>query len=223
MATGRRFTAICCLRCSTCRIAHRRLSPPLTGDWAARFAAPEPRRLTNCRRPGERLRVGYVSPDFRQHSVAYFIEGVLAAHDHRDFEIFLYADVIRPDAVTHRIQGYADHWRNTASLSDEALSATILADELDILVDLAGHTARNRMLAFAGRLAPVQISWLGVSGNHRSGSEWITELPMPRPIRRDVPNHTIPRPYCVCRMVSFATGRRRTAPSRSRCRPQLSA
>jgi protein O-GlcNAc transferase len=116
---------------------------------------------TNDRSPSRRLKVGYVSPDFRIHSVNYFIWPVLASHTHDRLEIFCYSDVNAPDNVTERLQGYADHWRNIAGMQDHEVAELVLKDGIDILVDLAGHTGNNRMLLFARKPAPVQVSWLG--------------------------------------------------------------
>ena len=118
-------------------------------------------RHTNDRDPAKRLRIGYVSPDFRRHSVAYFIEPVLSSHSHEKYEIFCYSDVLHPDEVTDCIQKHADQWRNIVGMSDEAVCEGIRIDEIDILIDLAGHTAGNRMLLFARKPAPVQVSWMG--------------------------------------------------------------
>jgi len=113
------------------------------------------------RNPARRLRIGYISPDFRQHSVMYFLEPLLRAHDHQQFEIFCYSDVAFPDAVTLRLSGLADHWFDVAGIPDEMLLKRIDADEIDILIDLAGHTNGNRLLVFERKPAPVQASWLG--------------------------------------------------------------
>jgi predicted O-linked N-acetylglucosamine transferase (SPINDLY family) len=119
----------------------------------------EPHR--NGRDPQRRLRVGYLSPDFREHSVAYFIEGLLAAHDRGAVEVYCYADLIRPDATTQRLQRHADVWRPITGMSDDAAAALIRGDEIDILIDLAGHTGFSRPLLLARKPAPVQISYLG--------------------------------------------------------------
>ena len=111
-----------------------------------------------------RLRVGYVSPDFRHHAVSFFIEPMLAAHDPAAVEVFCYAEVLQPDAVTARFQARADHWRSTVGMGDAALTDLIRADRIDVLVDLAGHTANNRLLSFARRAAPVQIAHMVGSG-----------------------------------------------------------
>jgi protein O-GlcNAc transferase len=133
--------------------------------WAARFAAPVDPGTTNHfpgfpRDPERRLRVGYVSPDLRSHSVATFLEPLLAAHDRRQTEVFCYSDGI-PDAVTARLRALADRWCDARGLDDEALAARVAQDQIDVLVDLAGHTAGNRLLCFARRPAPVQVSYCG--------------------------------------------------------------
>jgi protein O-GlcNAc transferase len=115
----------------------------------------------NNRDPDRRLRVGYVSADFWNHPVGRFVLPLLEHHDHRQFEIFCYSAVTRPDAVTARFPPLADHWREIVGTTDEQAATQILADRIDILVDLAGHTAGNRLLVFARKPAPVQISYLG--------------------------------------------------------------
>lgn len=119
------------------------------------------RDYANTRDPRRRLKLGYVAPDFRKHANSYFIEPVLAQHAHQQFDIFCYFTDTRTDATTRRIQQYADHWANCARLSDAALAARIERDGIDILVDLAGHTAYNRLLVFARKPAPVQVAYLG--------------------------------------------------------------
>jgi protein O-GlcNAc transferase len=115
----------------------------------------------NHRDPDRRLRVGYVSPDFYHHAAAHFLEPLFAHHDPRQVEIYCYAEVAAGDAVTRRFQDRAHGWRSTVGLSDATLAEQVRADGIDILVDLAGHTARNRLLVFAYKPAPVQISYLG--------------------------------------------------------------
>lgn len=118
----------------------------------------------NDRDPHRRLRVGYVSPDLRSHSVAHFIEPLLAAHDRKHVEVICYADVRAPDETTQRLEALADLWRFVPELSASDLAAQIVADRVDILVDLAGHTAGNRLTTFARRPAPIQVSYLGYPG-----------------------------------------------------------
>ena len=119
------------------------------------------RSHNNRRDPQRCLKVGYVSPDFRHHSCRYFLEPLLAHHDKNVVEVYAYAELVREDAATVRYQGYADHWVPTLGMSDDALSERIRADGIDILVDLAGHTAKNRLAVFARKPAPVSLSWLG--------------------------------------------------------------
>jgi protein O-GlcNAc transferase len=110
-----------------------------------------------------RIRIGYVSPDLRRHSVSYFLEPVLANHNKEGVEVFCYSDVPLKwaDEVTERLRGYTNQWRNIEGISDEKVADLIRNDGIDILVDLAGHTANNRMLLFACKTAPVQVSWIG--------------------------------------------------------------
>lgn len=130
--------------------------------WDRRFGqAAWPQTYSNDRTPARRLRIGYVSPDLRSHSVTFFFEPLLKAHDRQAVDVFCYSDVLRPDAVTNRLQGLADHWLSTVGLSDDEVAARIRSDGIDILVDLAGHTAWNRLRVFARRPAPVQVTWLG--------------------------------------------------------------
>jgi len=133
-------------------------------EWARRHAArfsSGRAEHTNSREPERRLRIGYVSGDFRHHSVAQFFEPVLARHDRGGFEIFCYHNLLRADETTERLRGSADSWREIASLDDAAVADTVRADRIDILVDLSGHTKFNRLLVFARRPAPVQAAWLG--------------------------------------------------------------
>ena len=130
----------------------QRVGLPLRGSWAAH---------SNARNANRRLKVGYVSPDFRQHPVRHFLEPLLANHDKRQVEVFAYAELSKDDATTDRYRSYVDHWVLTGGLDDDALAERIRADGIDILVDLAGHTAKNRLGAFARKPAPISLSWLG--------------------------------------------------------------
>jgi protein O-GlcNAc transferase len=115
----------------------------------------------NDRDPSRRLKIGYVSPDFMDHSVTFFIEPILLAHRRDQCEVFCYSNVSVQDHVTNRIKGYEVQWRDIAGMSDEDASELIRKEKIDLLVDLAGHTAYNRLLLFARKPAPVQISWIG--------------------------------------------------------------
>jgi len=113
----------------------------------------------NGRDPNRRLRLGYVSPDFSDHVVAGFMLPILAAHDKAEVEIIAYAEVRSPDATSRRIMEIADAWVSTVGMSDDAMAERIRADRIDILIDLAGHTTGNRLMAFARRPAPVQLTY----------------------------------------------------------------
>ena len=132
--------------------------------YAAQFEAPLKASWPshrNVRDPERRLRVGYVSGDFRAHAVAYFIEPILALHDRSCVEVFCYANQKKDDAVTERLKSLSDHWRPVLALDDDQLSQQIMDDGIDILVDLSGHTSHNRLLAFARKPAPLQITYVG--------------------------------------------------------------
>jgi protein O-GlcNAc transferase len=134
---------------------HLRYQSQVDVPLAQTFQHPNDRSLER------RLRVGYVSPDFRTHSVAYFIEEILRVHDREKFEVFAYSDVVVPDATTMQLQHFADCWRDIHGLSHAAVAESIRADRIDVLVDLAGHTGNNRLPVFARKPAPVQVTYLG--------------------------------------------------------------
>jgi len=111
--------------------------------------------------PWRKLRIGFLSPDFRVHSVMYFVEGLLAQLDRRQFEVFAFYLFPRDDHVTARVQLHADHFVRLAGLSAEDQAQAIRTQDIDILIDLAGHTGHNGLMAMAHKAAPVQVSWLG--------------------------------------------------------------
>src|SRR5262249_11791338 len=117
----------------------------------------------NDRDPNRRIRIGYVSPDFRTHVVGMNMLPLLKAHDHSQVEVFCYADVRRPDSMTEQCRATADEWRDILSKTDEQVADVIRADKIDILIDLTLHMAHNRLLTFARKPAPVQLTYLGYS------------------------------------------------------------
>jgi protein O-GlcNAc transferase len=123
-------------------------------------AAPDKPEFALDRTCARRLRIGYVSANFRAHAVALFAEPLLAAHDRSGTEVVCYADVPAPDATTQRFHALADQWRNIAGLCDAAVADRIRQDEIDVLVDLTGHMAGSRLLVFARKPAPVQVTCL---------------------------------------------------------------
>ena len=112
--------------------------------------------------PNRRLKIGYVSPDFRRHPVAYFFEPVLRCHDRTNFEVYCYDCHGSGDEVTSRIRAQTDHWRDITAVADEEAAKLVAADQIDILVDLANHTRGNRLEIFARKPAPLQVTWLGM-------------------------------------------------------------
>jgi len=132
-------------------------------EWGKKhsIASKDLRGFRNLRDADKTLKVGYVSPDLREHSVAYFLEPILRASSGGDLEIFCYSDMPRPDKVTLRLKGLSDHWCDSHGLTDQQLSNQILNDEIDILVDLSGHTANHRLRLFSMRPAPIQMTYLG--------------------------------------------------------------
>jgi len=123
------------------------------------------RQHRNDRNPERRLRIGYMSGDFRNHSLAFFIEPILSGHDKSHVESYCYYNNADHDLHTKRIAAHADHWIECAGMTDEQLAERIRSDRIDILVDLSGHTARNRLLVFARKPAPVQATWMGYIGS----------------------------------------------------------
>jgi protein O-GlcNAc transferase len=115
---------------------------------------------TNEKTLNRRLKIGYVSPDFRRHSVAYFIEPVLSSHNRDHFEIFCYYLISLEDEVTARIKRRTDHWKSIAEMKYDLAAELIRRDGIDILVDLAGHMYKS-LLLFARKPAPVQVTWIG--------------------------------------------------------------
>lgn len=120
---------------------------------------PQQSKSEKAHHPG--IRIGYISADFCRHSVAYFFLPLIRQHDKTQFDIYCYYTGLADDEITHEIQSQAQHWRSVFSLSDKALCQQIRDDEIDILVDLAGHTQGNRLMAMAQKPAPIQISWCG--------------------------------------------------------------
>lgn len=118
------------------------------------------RDFANALTKERKLRIGYISPDFRRHSVAYFFDPLIRHHNRERFEIYCYSDASKPDAVTGRIKSFSDKWRDVYGMNDEAVFAIMKNDVIDILVDLSGHTGQ-RLLLFARKPAPLQITYLG--------------------------------------------------------------
>ncbi len=135
---------------------HRRWAAQVAAPYYAKFA-----HFDNDRDPERPLHIGYVSPDLRRHPVSAIFEPILAAHDHSRVKVSCYYNFAGEDVVSLRLKSLAKQWRPVAGMDDDVLCEQIRGDGIDILVDLAGHTANNRLLAFARKPAPIQVSWLG--------------------------------------------------------------
>ncbi len=139
--------------------AHRKFAAafeaPHRADWPRHTNSPDPER---------RIRIGYVSGDLRSHAVAFFLEPLLAQRNRDAFEIHIYSNHAQVDEVTQRLAGHVDTWTPCSHLSDETLAKKIQSDGIDILVDLSGHTAYNRLPMFAMKPAPVQVTYIGYGG-----------------------------------------------------------
>lgn len=151
--------------------------------WNSCHAQPLARSIrphTHERSPERQLRVGYISPDFRLHSVAFFLLPLLQAHDHRVVHITAFTTSPRVDHVTDQLISCVAEWRSLVGVSDEAAAQFIRDNHIDLLVDLSGHTAKNRLPLFARKPAPIQISFLGFPGktglqaiDYRLSDRWV--------------------------------------------------
>jgi protein O-GlcNAc transferase len=131
----------------------RPLAPP--ADTVARAHDSSQKRIAE--RP---LRIGYVSPHFRHHPVGRFLLPLLSHHDRDSFQIVCYSDTTKPDQITQRLRSFAHEWKETAALSHEQLAQLIRSDRIDLLVDLTLHMQGSRMLTFAQKPAPLQLTYL---------------------------------------------------------------
>jgi protein O-GlcNAc transferase len=139
--------------------AHRRWNTQ-HAEPLARFVQPHP----HDRSPDRRLRIGYVSPDFNAHPVGRFLLPLLESHDHQAFESYCYASVHAPDAMTDRCRAAVDVWQDVLGWSDERVADAVREDRIDILVDLTMHMANRRLLVFARKPSPVQVTYLAYCG-----------------------------------------------------------
>ena len=139
--------------------------------WGDRFPVPPADPFPALRRdPARRLRVGYVSPDFRRHTSRFFFEPLFAHHDKSQVELFAYSNVAREDGHTERFKELFDHWRPIRGVADRVVADLVRRDRIDILVDGCNHMAGHRLAVFSVKPAPVQVTWLG--------SAWTTGLSM---------------------------------------------
>jgi predicted O-linked N-acetylglucosamine transferase (SPINDLY family) len=123
------------------------------------------RPYLNDRTPGRKLRLGYISSEFRQHALGLNLIPLFANHDKSQFELYVYSQVDKPDFYTYRFRQIADHWHDVQKLSDDQLAGLVRRDQIDILVDLHQHMAGNRLPVYARKPAPVQIAFAGYPGS----------------------------------------------------------
>ncbi|MEG0938078.1 MAG: glycosyltransferase [Comamonas sp.] len=134
-------------------------------DWGRRFSDPLTRRakpfLGHDRDPLRKLKIGYVTADFRQHSVAFYMRPILAHHDPAAVEVHVYSNSALKDAFTADLQSLVPYWHEIENLTDEQVLGQIRCDAIDVLVDLSGFTQGHRLTVFSHRAAPVQVTWIG--------------------------------------------------------------
>jgi predicted O-linked N-acetylglucosamine transferase (SPINDLY family) len=166
--------------------------------WNARFCAPfrgSRPRLDPDRRPERRLRLGYVSPDFRDHVVGRNLLPLFRHHHHDQFEIFCYSDAPRSDQITAEYRQLSDTWRDIMGVADTAVARLVREDRIDILVDLAQHTGGNRLPVFAHQPAPVQVSFAGYPDS--AGLETIRYRLSDRWLENTAENASLPSSRCA--------------------------
>jgi predicted O-linked N-acetylglucosamine transferase (SPINDLY family) len=172
--------------------------------WYERHAlkfGPSIRQHENIPDSGRKLRIGYVSADFRRQSACMAFGPVICLRDRASFEAICYSGVTKEDEVTARLRAAADGWRSTVGVSDDALSDTIRRDRIDILVDLSGHMAGNRLLVFARKPAPVQVSaWGNVTGTGLESMDYLfaEALTIPAAERPHFAEKVIDLPATIC-------------------------
>jgi len=125
------------------------------------FCQSKNHRFNNTPLPERRLRIGYVSPDFRMNAVSFFIQPILAAHNPAEVDVYCYANVEKPDIVTAQLQKHPVVWRDIYAVDDQEVFRQIQSDQIDILIELAGHGANNRLALLGLRPAPIQVTWIG--------------------------------------------------------------
>jgi predicted O-linked N-acetylglucosamine transferase (SPINDLY family) len=172
--------------------------------WYSRYAeryAAQAKPHQNIADPERKLRVGYVSADLRTHSASFAFAPVIVGHDPAAFEVVCYSGVKREDAVTERLRGAAQGWRSTLGVSDDDLAEQIRGDGIDILVDLSGHSEGNRLLVFARKPAPVQVTaWGHATGTGLMTMDYLLADPVlvPREERELYAEEVVDLPCVLC-------------------------
>ena len=147
---------------AACHPEKHRLLPIYLDSWVSKYAghvgvSSQPHKKKNR----EKIRIGYVSPDFRNHPVAYFMKGAYEQHDRSKFEIYSYYNGTDIDDYTAYFREHSNVWKDVKTLTDQDLVDQICKDQIDILVDLSGHTSNNRLPVFVSKPAPIQVTYLG--------------------------------------------------------------
>ncbi len=150
----------------------------------------------NTPNPDRRLRVGYISPDFRKHSVAYNFEAFLSGRNPEAAEVYGYGSVSVPDEMTERLKSRFDHYRSIFGIDDEQVARLVRQDKIDILVEIGGHTGDNRLAVMAYKPAPVQVDYggLGTSGMKQIDYRLTDKLLDPPEARRFYLEESVPLP-----------------------------
>lgn len=136
--------------------------------WEARHAASlKPVDTPHISEPDKarKLRIGFVSADFRAHAVARFLLPLFESFDRNAFEFHCFSDVLHPDSMTRRLQSCVQGWQSITGMTDQTAADTIRSAHIDILIDLSAHTGGNRLLVFARKPAPIQATWLAYAGS----------------------------------------------------------
>jgi protein O-GlcNAc transferase len=145
--------------------AHRIAREAAHWENTIKFLTPVAKTYRNDRAPDRRLRVGFVSPDFRDHTIGRFMQPLFAHHDPAQMEIAAYAEVLREDWMTQSLRRFTSIWRDTRGVDDQQLARQIDSDQIDILIDLAMHSDGSRLITFAQRPAPLQATYLAYCGS----------------------------------------------------------
>jgi predicted O-linked N-acetylglucosamine transferase (SPINDLY family) len=172
--------------------------------------------FANTRDPDRRLRVGYVSADFRMHSAALAFGPVMLRHDRAAFEVFCYSGTTAKDHLTETLQRAADAWRETHTLTDADMAQAIRSDRIDLLVDLSGHSFGHRLHVFARKPAPVQITAFGhATGTGLPTMDYLLSDPVtvPAEARPLFAEHVLDLPCPICYWAPYDAPRVSTLPS----------
>ena len=129
--------------------------------YSAHYKSTKPKQAEFTKQEKLKLKIAYISPDLRGHPVSYFMESILRDHNRDNVEVYCFAHLDREDAVSHKLKQLSDHWFDITLMQDDEVAALIRSQNIDIAVDLAGHSGKSRLKVLAQRVAPVQATYLG--------------------------------------------------------------